>query len=234
MPAIETKAEENIRKWIAASHVQTRIARRNVKENVGPYLTLSRETGAGGSELARKVGERLGWDVLDREIVEYLIEHYGTPRSLVELVDEKHTNWLGEITTSWIGGLGFSESTYTHRLGQLFLLAAYYGNVVIVGRGARFFLPTNRGLSVRVLAPLDFRVEQVILQRGISEKEALKFVKDSDHDREAYVKYHFRKKLADPHEYDLVINVEKLTQDDAAEMIVDATNAWIKKSGVKV
>lgn len=231
-PAIEAKAEEKIHRWMAAAHVQERIARRNVKENVGPYITLSREAGAGGSELGSKVAQRLGWDVLDHEIVDYLVEHYGTPRSLVELVDEKHTNWLDEIVTSWVGGLGFSESTYTSRLGQLFLLAAHHGNVVLVGRGGRFFLPSERGISVRVIAPLDFRVEQVMLHQGLNEKEARKWVNDADRDREAYVKYHFQKQANDPHLYDLVINVEKLTQVDAVDLLADAVQAWMKKSGV--
>lgn len=233
IPATERKAEENMRKWALASHVQQRLAQRNIKKNVGPYITLSRETGAGASELAVKIRERLGWDILDKEIVEYLVEHYGTPRSLVEFVDEKHSNWLAEITTSWIDGLGFSQSAYTHRLGKLFLLAAHHGNVIIVGRGARFVLPHDRGFAVRVLAPLHYRIEQMMQRRGVNEKEARTFIRESDHDRDTYVKYHFDKKAADPQYYDLLINIEKLTLDDAADLIVSAAQAWMKKSGVQ-
>lgn len=232
--AIEKKAEENIRKWIQAEHAQKRLAKGKVEENVGPYIVVSRETGAGGSEIARKVGGKLGWDVLDKEIVDYLAAEHGTPRSLVEFVDEKHISWIEDIFASWIEGLGFTSSTYVHRLNHLLLLAAHHGNVVVVGRGARFILPPERGLSVRILAPLDFRVEQVLLQRGLSAKEARKFIETSDRQREAFVKEHFHHKAADPHVYDLVINVEKLLQDDAVDLIVDAARSWMKKSGITI
>ncbi|MFG0261283.1 MAG: AAA family ATPase [Novipirellula sp. JB048] len=234
LAAIEKIADQNIRKWILASHARDRLAKKDVAVNVGPYITLARETGAGGSELAAKVAKQLGWDVLDREIVDYLVEHYGTPRSFVELVDEKQFNWLGEIVTTWINRSSIGDSAYTHRLGQLLLLAAHHGNVVIVGRGARFFLPPDRGLSVRVLAPLEFRIEQEMRRQGINHKEARKWVVESDRNREAYVKDHFHKSPTDPHLYDLVVNVQKLTQDDAADLIVAAAQAWMKRSAIRV
>jgi cytidylate kinase len=111
VPAIEKKAEENIRKCLHAEHARDRLIKGKVEENVGPYIVVSRETGAGGSQIARMVGQKLGWDVLDKEIVDYLASEYGTSRSLVELVDEKHVSWIENIFTSWIEGLGFTSST---------------------------------------------------------------------------------------------------------------------------
>lgn len=230
IPAIERKAEENVLKWSQAEHSQQRLAKRDIDNNVGPYITLARETGAGGSELARKIAQRLQWDVLDQEIVDYLEEHYGTPRCLIQRLDEKHENWLSGIITSQIGGLGFSELSYTHRVSKLLLLAASHGNVIIVGRGARFILPRNGGLSVRIVAPFDFRVEQVMLRRALSEKEAHKFVVETDLQRELYIKDHFHQNSADPHLYDIVINVEEVTLDDATDIIVDATEHWMEKA----
>jgi cytidylate kinase len=231
---VERIAEENIRKWIRAKHTQERLAKGKVEENVGPYLVVSRETGSGSSAIARRVGEILGWDVLDEEIVDYLASEYGTPRSLVGFVDEKQVPWLEDLFASWIEGQRFTSTTYVHGLVQLLLLAAHHGNVVIVGRGAQFVLPHDRGLSVRILAPLDFRVEQVLLQRSLSVKEARRVVAESDRQREAFVKEHFHYRATDPHMYDLVINVEKLVQEDAADLIADAARSWMKKSGVEL
>jgi cytidylate kinase len=138
------------------------------------------------------------------------------------------------VFASWIKGQEFTSSAYIHRLYHLLLLAAYRGNVVIVGRGARFILPRERGFSVRILAPLEFRVEQVLLQRGLSAKEARKVVEQSDREREAFVKEHFHHKASDPHQYDLVINVEKLDQEDAADLIVDAARSWMKTSSATI
>jgi cytidylate kinase len=171
---------------------------------------------------------------LDEEIVDYLASEYGTPRSLVEFVDEKQIHWLEDLFTSWIEGQRFTSTTYVHGLVQLSLLAAHHGNVVIVGRGAQFILPHDRGLSVRILAPIDFRVEQVLLQRGLSATEARRHVVESDRQREAFVKQHFHHRATDPHMYDLVINVEKLGQEDAADLIADAARSWMKKSGINI
>jgi len=170
--------------------------------------------------------------VLDKEILGYLAEKYGTPRHLLEFIDEKHVSWIQEFFETWMEGQGFTEATYMHRLHHLFFLAAHHGSVVIVGRGAQFVLPHNRGLSVRVIAPLDFRVEQVLLKKSLNAKEARKFVKESDRQREAFINEHFHHKVTDPHVHDLVINVEKLVQADAADVIVAAARSWMKKSGI--
>ncbi len=231
---IEIRAEENIRKWIDAEHSQKRLTKANIAGNVGPYVVIARQTGAGGSSIARLVGQQLGWDVLDKEIIDYMAERFGTPRSLIDIVDEKHSSWMGDIFNSWIDGKGFSSVTYVHRLKQLFLLAAHHGKVVIVGRGARFILPHEGGISVRILAPLDYRVAQIAVERGISEKEARRFVEQADKNQEAFIQENFRHKASDPLGYDLVINVENRTPQDAADLITDAANRWIKKSGVTV
>lgn len=227
--AIRHRVDEQIFRYINSSQSRKGVRQKTAKYNVKPYITVSRETGAGGSEVARKVALQLGWDLLDKEIVDYLTEHYGTPRSLVESVDETHRTWFQEIVTSWITGLSFPETTYTHRLGRLFLTAARHRNIVIVGRGARFFLPRERGFSVRIIAPLEFRVEQTMLQRGISEQEARDFVAKSDRGREAYIREHFHNNATDPHQYDCVVNVETLNQSEAVQLITDAARTWLNR-----
>lgn len=228
--AIEQKAEANVQKWLQRKHSQQPLGNRNAVNNIGPYITLARETGAGGSGLAQIVARRLQWDVLDNEIVDYLEKHYGTPRCLIQRFDEKHENWLSQLLTSQIGGLGFSEWTYTHRVSKLVLLAASHGDVIIVGRGARFILPRHHGISVRVMAPLDFRVQRVGQQRQLTEEKAREFVIETDRQRKVYIKEHFHQNEEDPHLYDIVLNIEKVTLDAAADIIVDAVRHWIKKA----
>jgi len=231
---IDEFADRNIRKWVLAEHVQERLAKGKVEKNIGPFIVISRETGAGGSAIARLVGEKLGWDVLDHEIIDYMANKYATPRDFVEFIDERRASWIQDVFTTWIEGQNFTQTTYLHRLIRLLLLAAHHGKVVIVGRGARFILPHDDGLSVRILAPLEFRIEQVILQQGLSVQDARKFVKDTDRKRQEFTKTHFHHKWADPHMYDLVINVEKLVREDAANLIVDAAQSWMKKSDIPV
>lgn len=222
--AIEHKVENEIRKWIQSQKTDQRLAKRDLTRNVGPFVALSRETGACGSEVAKLVAERLQWDLLDGQIIDYMEKQYGTPRCLLQRVDERHENWLSSIITSKIGGLGFSETTYAHRVAKLFLLAASHGNVVIVGRGGSFILPRRQGLSVRIVAPMDFRVQQVMRNRGISERYAHRYIVDTDHDLNDYIRDHFGRNAANPHHYDLVLNVGDISVEGAAEMIVETVN----------
>lgn len=226
--AIECKAESRIQKWIQSERSDQRLSERNLAKNSGPFVTLSRETGACGSEVAGRVAELLQWDLLDNEIVDTMERQYGTPRCLLQRVDERHENWLSSIITSRIGGLGFTEATYSHRVAILLMLAASHGNVVIVGRGAQFILPRHQGLSVRIVAPMDYRIEQVMLERGLREKEARRYIVETDHDRNEYIRDHFRQDATDPHLYDLVLNVGDISIDGAAEMIVESVHHFIQ------
>jgi cytidylate kinase len=232
IPAIERIAEENLRRRELSEQVQKRIKESRVEDAVGPYLAISRETGAGGGEIARLVGERLGWDVLDKEIIDTLAVEYGTPRQTVESVDEKSGHWIDEIFSSWIQGQGFTTSAYVHRIGRLFLLAAHHGNVVIVGRGGRYLLPRDCGISVRIVAPLEYRIATVESRLELPAKQAKRFVTEADARRDAFIQEHFHHQAADPHMYDLVINVERLSRDVVADMIVSAMEGWIAKSGI--
>jgi hypothetical protein len=92
--------------------------------NVGPCLLVSRELGAGGGQIASKVAQRLGWAHMDKEIIEKLASQYGTPRAVLDAVDEKKMGWLADLFNGWIEGHGFSQLSYVNRLGRLFNMAA--------------------------------------------------------------------------------------------------------------
>ena len=187
--------------------------------------------GSGGSEIANKVAKRLGWAHLDKEIIEKLVSQYGTPRVVLDAVDEKKVGWLTDLLNGWVEGHGFSQLAYVNRLGRLFNMAAKRGNVVIVGRGAKFLLPKSAGFSVRIVAPMDFRVEQIVLRHGVSLAEARKRVRQSDAGRQAFVRTFFHHDVADPHVHDLVVNIKQVTPNHAVQLICDAVHFWLKRSG---
>ncbi|MCA9170087.1 MAG: cytidylate kinase-like family protein [Planctomycetales bacterium] len=230
---VERVADHNLRNWAMAENARARLTKRKAQETVGPYLAISRELGTGGGEIASLVAQSLDWEVMDREIIDYMVEKYGTPRELVNYFDEKHTSWLEEVFDSWIKGQRFTESTYVHRLTRLLLLAANHGKVVIVGRGAAFLLPRSRGLSVRIVAPLDYRIEQVKRMRDATEKDARRLIEDSDRQRAEFIKSHFHHDACNVHEYDLVVNVEKIDPSDAVDLITTTVKTWLQKQGAE-
>src|SRR5262245_31132412 len=60
-------------------------------------IAISRQAGTQGPDIAREVGQRLGWPVYDRELVEMIAREMGLRTRLVESVDERHRNWLQEF-----------------------------------------------------------------------------------------------------------------------------------------
>jgi cytidylate kinase len=138
---------------------------------------------------------------------------------------------VADLLNGWIEGHGFSQLSYVNRLGRLFNMAAKLGNVVIVGRGAKFLLPKAAGFSVRIIAPMEFRVEQIVLRQGVTAQEARTLIQRSDADRQTFIKRFFHHDVTDPHSHDLVVNIKQVTPDFAVQLICDAVRFWVNRSG---
>jgi len=228
-------AQRRLRRWLDRERLREQLERgrsaEQVAERSGPYITISREEGAGGSEIARRVGERLGWDVLDQELLDYIAEHHHLPRNVLEFVDETTANWLHEAFSNLIDRRVISQQAYVKRLGSVVLLAAYHGKVVLVGRGAQFLLPAENGYAVRVLASEPYRIDQVMQRDRVDRQTARKLIEEREQGRRDFVRRYFRRDLTDPHLYDLIINVEKHAPTAAADLIVTAVTSWLEQTG---
>ena len=194
---------------------------------VGPCLLISRETGAGGSEIGRSSAEILGWRLMDKSILDQLSSQYGTSRVVLDMVDERKVTWLADIFHGWIEGHGFSQLSYVHRLHRLFQAAATRGDVVIVGRGARFILPRSSSFSVRIVAPLPQRVERIRSSTNLSDHDARAYVESVDAQRNVFLERYFHQDVTNPNVHDLVINTEQLGINGATETLISAFHLWL-------
>jgi cytidylate kinase len=222
-------AEKQMRQWTLRCQIAERLEdeKQVAKEaaelpkHLGPFITISREAGAGGGEIARLVGDALGLEVLDQSILDHMAETYQLPRGLVEFLDETRANWLHEVFGVWLNSRTVTQEAYVKRLGEMVLMAGQHGKVVFVGRGAQYFLPRNNGLAVRIVAPRKMRVERTMQMRNVGRDEAARLIATTDAGRADFVQRYFHHDVADPLGYDFVINVENLGLRGAAEHIVD-------------
>ena len=214
-----------IEQWLLARQSQGRAAPaasgRKALE-VGPYLAISRESGTGGGRIARLVGEMTGWDVLDREILDCLAELYRTSPAVLNLVNATTANWISEIFDNAIRPDFAAQTEYMFHLSRVILMAAQAGKVVYVGRGVQFLLPQQRGLVVRLMASPGYRVQQIAKRACLSYDEARDYVEKTDAGRQEYVRQHFHRDIADPHLYDLMVNVERIGPQRTAQLIADS------------
>jgi cytidylate kinase len=189
-------------------------------------IALSRQAGSRGAEIARAVGERLGWPVYDHELLDHIAAEKGLSTRLLEQLDERHSGWLEEAVRSFCTTDGARDGYYLRGLLGLLISLGKVGHCVIVGRGAAQVLPPEATLSVRVIAPRGDRIAQVEKRRGTTKAEAERWVDQHDRERILFVKHHFRADAEDPLLYDLVLNSKRLSTEECAAMIVALARSW--------
>lgn len=220
-------AEHQMRKWALGIEVQERVEEQKAalspRELIYPYVAISREAGVDGSEIAESVAAKCGWKVLDRELLDYMTTNYQWSPVELEIVDERTASWFHETFGKWLNERLVSQAQFVHRLGKIVLLAAQHESTVFVGRGAQFILPREAGVSVRIIAPRKQRVKRIMDRRNCSQRDAEKFVDETDKGRADFVRRYFHHDVADPHLYDLVVNLEQMPRNDAIDVIVSTT-----------
>lgn len=184
-------------------------------------VALSRETGAGGGDIAQAVGRGLGWPVYDHDLLEQIALDIGVKPDLLESVDERRGNWMLQVFERLLGVPFVAESVYVHRLAKVMRALGARGRCVIVGRGSVFALPSSSTLRVRVVAPLDYRITVLRQRLAIDEATARRKILTLDAERTDFVRKHFNHDPESPENFDLVLNAARFSINECAELIID-------------
>jgi cytidylate kinase len=193
-------------------------------------IAISREMGAGGKQLASSVGARLGWPVYDHELLEEIAADLHVRVGLLESVDERHVSWLQERMEAFAAVPFVSESTYVRQLIETLLSLSLRGHAVIVGRGAPHILSHGSTLTVRVVAKLEDRVENIVRAKNLSHDAAARLVRATDAQRVRFVRDHFQSDPTNPVLYDLVLNTSRFDIEECSDLVVDALAKRQRKS----
>lgn len=193
---------------------------RQPPKKLGPYISISRELGSGGLEISQRLAEKLGWLHYDREIIEAIAAQSHVREELVARFDEHIQNELDTYLQNLFTKQLLDNTHYLHHLTRVLVGIAQYGNAVILGRGANFILPPERGLRIRVVAPLEVRQQRLAQMQGYDEKQALHEIAQRDKQRNEFFSHHFRCKPNDPCAYDVVINTGQIGIEAATDFIV--------------
>jgi cytidylate kinase len=185
-------------------------------------IAISRESGANGAAVAAKLGERLGWPVYDKELLRHIAEEMGLSARLLESVDEKRVNWLMAYLQAFVANEALNTGAFLQNLSKVMLTLAAHGECVIVGRGAAQFLPPEKTLRVRLIAPREDRIAVMEKRAGLWHDPAAQRVDEIDRHRANFVRDHFHKDAADPTIYDLILNTSRFTVEECAEVIEQA------------
>lgn len=194
-------------------------------------VTISRQTGSGAWRVARCLAElldrrvpdpELKWTVFDKELVEKVLADHHLPQKLAEFMPEDRVSMLEDMMTELLG-LHPPSWTLFHATVETILKLAELGHVILIGHGANVVtakLP--HVFHVRLVGSLERRLERVMADRGLDRKQAREFIEKEDRGRTRYLREHFKAEIDDPLLYDLILNTDRISHEQAAALIAEA------------
>ena len=199
---------------------------------VRPFLTISRQAGAGGHLLADALVDLFdgqedewlfgGWQVFDRQLCEIVAEDPAHTASLSSLLGEEYRTKTDDFFRQ-VFGHSIDQDLLMHRVFRVVRAVASIGKCIIVGRaGSEVTRHLDTGISVRLVAPEKTRIQGVMDYYGLDEREARDRARKLDASRARLLKKHFHTDIDDPTRYDLVWNTERASLAMLGEALIGA------------
>ena len=213
MKTIEQIIEEQFQKWQLQKYTE--------KEAPPPIpvITISREPGSGGRIIAKGVADAYEMDLFHQEVIHQMAENTQISTQMLKTLDEKVLSVLEDYISSTVHKRHLWPNQYLRHLMNIIGAIGKHGKAVIVGRGANFILPPKERFRVRIVAPREIRIENVAQTYNVKTEEARRRIMRTESDRLAFIRKYFYADIADPNNYDLVINMATLSIDAAVAAI---------------
>ena len=201
-------------------------------------ITISREVGSGGGTVGRKLAEKLGVNYSDKRLLKELEEKFNLTSEGIEHLKKKKKNWFADLfnqvspsnkTSFKVGNYTFSrEYKEVVTVEDIFdaekeILNAFAdeGSCVIAGRSAFFVLKDRPNkVDIFITASKEHRIERIMAKQGMTREEAIDLMEKTDKGRDNYVQRYTGLSRYDMRNYDIILDMDYLTEDEAVEKIV--------------
>lgn len=213
--SIEALVDEQVRRWELLRKGRSDSTPRAV-------ITVARQHGARGTDLARCVAAALDYDLFDQALIQRIAESSHLAERVVAALDERNR----ELLTDWLAAAAsrnyLSPAEYRYHLMKVVGAIAHQGGAVIVGRGAHLILGQGGALRVLAVAPIGSRLRTVMEKERVSEGEARRRIVEVEADRRAFLAKQFHAEFSQPADFDLVVNTAALGVDVACDLVCAA------------
>lgn len=183
-------------------------------------ITISRESGSKGMEVAQALREKSGYDLFHHEIVDAMVETSKNSRVLLETLDEKAMNVVDDVVSNFVNEHHLWPDEYSKYLFKIINTIAKHGKAVILGRGANCILSGQQVLRVRIVAPERIRQKNIQMTQDLNPDDAKKYMISTDANRSAFIKRYLNCDATDPSNYDLILNTGTLSVERAVQVIL--------------
>ncbi len=191
-----------------------------------PVITISRQLGSGGRQVAEILAEILSFSLWDGELVENIAEDANIAKYLVAEFDEQVVSEIDVLLRHLVGEPKIGGFQYKRHLTRTILQIARIGNAIILGRGGNFVLP--HALNVRIIASREIRLHNMIQFENMKSDDALRLIDESDRARADFTRRIWGRDWAVPLFYDIVLRMDEFTNEAAAAAIAAILKARLE------
>jgi len=212
------------------SYEESHFTERDLNDGVRPFVTISRETGAGGHALANELMDLMaqhpnrdlfdGWHVFDQELCEIVANDPSLNVSLKSLLSEEYHSMIADILEELFIGKS-PQDLVMRKMFQTIRSLATVGKVILVGRASACVTRELKlGTHVRLIAPYSKRVKRMCELMDLDESAAKLTVLEQDRSREKLAKIFFNKEIQEPLLYDSVWNTSTVPIREIAKAML--------------
>jgi len=203
-------------------------------------ITINREVGSGGRTVGRKLAEKLGVKYCDKAVIDGLTHKFGLTPERIEEIKAQKKSWWNDINNYYQtlvnsaslpmeAEVKLDNAIMFETEKRILQELAAQTSCVVAGRtGFMVFRMWPNHLSVFIQASMEHRIQRVMHRQNVSEEEARDIIEKMDSSREAYIKKYEDTSRYDTRNYQLVISMDELSEDDAADIILDYINRTSK------
>ena len=211
-----------------------------MKRNEKFVITINREVGSGGRTVGRILAEKLGVKYCDKAVIEGLTHKFGLSPERIEEIKAQKKSWWNDINNYYQTLVNSSSlpmdaevrldnATMFETEKRILQELATQSSCVVAGRtGFMVFREWPNHLNVFIQASLEHRIKRIMNRKNVTMEQARDIIAKMDATREAYIKKYEDTTRYDTRNYQLVISMDDLTENDAAEIIIDYVNRTSK------
>ena len=195
-------------------------------------ITINRECGTGGGEIARLLGEKLGYKVYGRAVLEAVAQQFGTTPEGMDRIKAQRTNWWSDFCRFYqqFGAASYTTGTNAEATPK----SVYYAeerflrdlaekeSCIIVGRaGFHIFRDYPNAIHLLLIADREARIARIARKENLSPAEAAKVVDDVDNARDTFVKTVADTSRHDARNYHVCVNITGLETNTVASFLAE-------------
>jgi cytidylate kinase len=203
-------------------------------------ITINREVGSGGRTVGRKLAELLGVKYCDKAIVQGLTQKFGLSIERIEEIKAQKKSWWNDISNYYNTLVNSADQPMEAEVKldnkimfdtekRILQELASQTSCVVAGRtGFMVFRNWPNHLNIFIQASMEHRIKRIMERQNVTEEAARAIIAKLDADRETYIKKYEDTSRYDTRNYQLVINMDDLSEDDAVAVIMEYVNRMSK------